>query len=376
MPAPEVKNHAVWLTPLLVTLFYLSAQAVAADTEKIAQRDLSGQIRSAQSALSNIAAPAVVYVGEIHDQLSYHLNQLAVIMALRERGLNVAIGMEMIQTPFQRHLDDYIAGHIDFVTMLERTEYFTRWRYDARLYQPIFQYAKEHRLPLIALNAPRELTERVSAAGIEGLNRDERSTLPNELTPLAPEYRTLLEKVFSEHDKSDDMDIERFIEVQQTWDETMAKTSAEFLRDHSNHVLVVLAGVQHVAHGYGIPSRVENYAGLQGTVILSKNEQNETSDGADVFLDLVDTSLAKSGRMGVFIKTAPSGAVIDGFAEGSPAKEAGVEEQDTIVEVNGRSVKRFEDIKLALWDKVPGDPVLLAVQRNKYTRLEMSFDLY
>ena len=171
------------------------------------------------------------------------------------------------------------------------------------------------------------------------------------------------------------MDIERFIEVQRSWDEIMGNKSAEFIRANTDHVLVVLAGVQHVANGHGIPRRVASDVGFRGTIILSENERNDT-DSADVFLDLKEQSLPESGRMGVFIKSSESGAVISGFTEDSPAKEAGVEENDTIMEVNGRTVERFEDVKLALWDKLPGDSVSLKVQRDQDTHLQKSFKLY
>ena len=367
--------YLAYLTLFLSAVFYLPTHANGDLSESIKQ-DLEPQINAAANALSNVEAPAVVYVGEQHDQLSYHLNQLAVVIALKERGLKVAIGMEMIQTPFQQPLDDYISGNIDFVTMLERTEYFMRWRYDARLYQPIFQYARQHKLPLVALNAPKELTDRVSAVGIAGLDKDERNSLPEKLIPLDPQYRTLLEQVFKEHEEFSDTDIERFIDVQKSWDETMGKTSVDFIRNNPDYVLVVLAGVQHVAHGYGIPRRVENDIGFRGTIVLSQNERSDTPDSADVFLDLKEESLPESGRMGVYIESSESGAVVSGFAESSPAKQAGVAENDTIVEVNGRLVQRFEDIKLALWDKLPGDPVQLEVQRDDDTRLQVSFKLY
>ena len=172
------------------------------------------------------------------------------------------------------------------------------------------------------------------------------------------------------------MNIERFIEVQRSWDEIMGKTSADFIRDNPDHVLVVLAGVQHVANGYGIPSRVEHDIGFRGTIILTENERNDIPQSADVFLDLKEKSLPQSGRMGVYIKPSESGAVVSGFTENSPAQQAGVGENDTIVELNGRIVERFEDVKLALWDKLPGDLVLLEVERENGSRSRLSFKLY
>lgn len=326
----------------------------------------SSFVRAADDALPPMDVPAIVYVGEVHDQYAYHLSQLAVITALRERGLEVSIGMEMVQTPFQRPLDQYISGGIDFETMLERTEYFDRWRYDPRHYAPILEYAREHGLPLVALNAPRELTDRVSEVGIDGLSPEERSALPETLTPLAPEYRSLLEAVFGEHQgDAADADLERFIDVQTTWDEVMGARSVSYLEENPDRVLVVLAGAQHVANGYGIPARVRNALGLGGTIVLTENERERMPGGADVYLELSDESLPDSGRLGVFINQTDAGAVIAGFADDSPAQTAGAREGDMIVRVDGREVRQFADVKLGLWDRVPGDRVELLLQRGQ-----------
>ena len=163
---------------------HYSEQRVIEHEEKIAE------------IVGDVAPPAVVYVGEIHDQYAYHLNQLAVIKALHRRGQPVAVGFEMIQTPFQAYLDAYSLGEIDFNTMLARTEYFSRWRIDPRLYQPIFEFASAKGLHLLALNAPREITARVSEVGIEGLDPAERSTLPEELIDPDPQYLETLKEVF------------------------------------------------------------------------------------------------------------------------------------------------------------------------------------
>lgn len=325
--------------------------------------------------LGDINPPAVVYVGERHDQYSYHLNQLAVIAALKQRGLNVAVGLEMVQGPFQQSLDDYIAGDIDFATMLVDTEFFSRWRIDPRQYQAIFNYARENRIPLVALNASKELTDRVSEVGIDGLDRAERQILPDRLVDPSPEYRAVLEAVFAEHQHDDSRDVERFIEVQRTWDEVMGKRSVEFLQVHPDHVMVVLAGLQHVAHGYGIPSRVNNDLAVNSLIILSDAEREQYAGGADVFLPLTDEGLPDSGRMGVFISDSPSGVLVGGFAPDSPAKEAGIKENDIILSINGRQIKDFNRLKQLLWDKLPGQSVALEVLRDEQTRA-FTFNLY
>ena len=73
--------------------------------------------------------------------------------------------MEFIQRPFQPALDAYISGAITEREFLKRAEYFDRWGFDYRLYRPIFSFAKEHGIPMVALNAERELAEKVAKVG-------------------------------------------------------------------------------------------------------------------------------------------------------------------------------------------------------------------
>lgn len=340
------------------------------------KQSLTSQVQIADEKLADVETPGVIYVGELHDQYPYHLNQLAVIQALNQRGLNVAVGLEMIQIPFQQPLDDYIEGRIDFETMLERTEYFSRWRIDPRHYYPIFEYAQTYKIPLIALNASKELTEKIGKVGIAGLDQNDRATLPDELIPPAPEYRSILEETFAEHDGADAGDVDRFILVQRVWDETMGKKSVEFLRDHPDHVLVVLAGAQHVSHGYGIPSRVRNDLDIEGTIVLSEAERMRIPDGGDIFLPLKEHTLPDSGRMGILINEGASGVVVAGFSPNSPARKAGMAEQDVITDIDGRSIEKYSDVRLALWDKAPGHSLSVTIRRNEDSELQFSFALY
>jgi membrane-associated protease RseP (regulator of RpoE activity) len=156
----------------------------------------------------------------------------------------------------------------------------------------------------------------------------------------------------------------------------MGKTSAEFIRANPDRVLVVLAGVQHVASGHGIPARVENALGFPGTIVLSERDRERFPQGGDVFLDTPDAFLPDSGRMGVYIDSTGSGPVIAGFAEDSPAQVAGARKNDVITRVNDREVSDFGDIKRALWRLMPGDPVLLEVRRAENGSIRLSFDLY
>ena len=116
--------------------------------------------------LGKLEGARVVYVGETHDRYDHHLNQLAIIRGLHERGVDLAVGMEFFQEPFQVYLDRYVAGEIGEKALLKKSEYYKRWGYDYRLYRDILTYARASGIPLVALNAPSELVERVSEDGI------------------------------------------------------------------------------------------------------------------------------------------------------------------------------------------------------------------
>jgi hypothetical protein len=169
--------------------------------------------RSFDRLLSALDGKRVIFVGESHDRYDHHLDQLAVIRGLHERGADLAIGTEFFQEPFQPHLDDCVAGRIDAKTLLKETEYFERWRFDYRLYRDILTYARDNGIPLVALNAPAELVARLSKNGIGGLKPEERARLPRDLKPADPAYRGRLRPIFAMHGNVSEERFGRFVDV-------------------------------------------------------------------------------------------------------------------------------------------------------------------
>ncbi len=74
---------------------------------------------------------------------------------------------------------------------------------------------------MIALNAERELTQKVGKVGLEGLSSAERSQLPDTFDKSDKRYHKRLQKVFKDHMKGMGP-FEHFWEAQLTWDETIA----------------------------------------------------------------------------------------------------------------------------------------------------------
>ena len=287
----------------LLVLFALSAcsnnksqinphPAIKSGVNQVNVLDLKA-IQPLGSISSNLKTARVILVGESHTNYAHHLNQLAVIKsAYKNWGKNTSIGLEMVQADSQQQhqmvLDDYVAGKISEREMLRGVQWYDRWKYDFRLYRPIFSFARQHKIPLIALNIPREITKRVSKVGIKGLNKAERSQLPKVLDKSNSAYVARIKQVFGMHAhggaKADGNEFNRFLEAQLAWDEGMAFNATKYLRNNPAKRMVILAGSGHLINGEGIPSRLDRQAGTKSVVILSDVDENPSAKQADYLL--------------------------------------------------------------------------------------------
>ena len=279
--------------------------------------------------------------------------------------MDLAIGMEMFQQPFQPALDAYIAGEISEEEMLRRTDYFERWRFDYRLYRPILRYAREHGIPVIALNLDKEITTQVGKAGLEGLDAGQRAQVPMDMDRDDPAYRERIKQVFDRHPQEEGKDFENFLLVQLLWDEGMAARAATYLAGQPGKTLVVLAGQGHLEYGQGIPKRLLRRLPVTSAVLLNGWPRDMDPKAADYLLFPQPLELPATGRLGVMLDTdgQGSGVGVQGFGDKSGAAAAGIKEGDRIVRVDGREVAIYADIRLALIDSLPGRKVPVEVER-------------
>lgn len=314
--------------------------------------------------LDALAARRVVVIGEAHDRYEQHLVQLAVICGLRERGLDVAVGLEAFQQPFQAVLDDYVAGRIDLRTALARSEYYERWRFDHRLYAPILEYARSQRLPLVALNVPVEITRKVGRGGIESLDARERAAIPVHIPAPSEAYRARLAAILDLHPDPGGRDPDRFVQVQSLWDEGMAERAVRHLADNPRSTLVVIAGVGHVGYEGAIPDRIRRRGQPSVATVISADAL-EHQASADYVFEVEPLEAPRGGLLGVMVRVDGSRVLVDAFSDDSAARDAGLLPGDRLVSVQGRPVSRFADVRLALLDTVPGDEAALEVERDR-----------
>jgi uncharacterized iron-regulated protein len=346
--------------------------------------DSESRPQDIDAVVAKLAEERVVFIGETHDRYDQHLDQLEIIRRLYAQApQRWVIGAEYFQRPFQQYLDAYVSGAISEREFLSKTEYFDRWGYDYRLYRPIFTYAKEQQIPLIALNAERELTDRVGKVGLDGLTPAERARLPELIDKSDTGYRERLHSVFEEHSSSSG-GFERFEEVQLVWDETMAEQVSNYLFAHPDKSMIVLTGAGHMAFRSGIPNRVKRrMPGVEMAVLLPPDDEKAGEDatrkadlrGGDYVLVSSAVDLPAAGKLGISMNTS-NGVRAREVTPGGAAAQAGIRPKDRIVSIDGEPVHALNDVRIALLDKQPGDRISVGVERDGTVGAEqLSFQL-
>lgn len=329
-----------------------------------------------QEALSRAEAKRLVYVGETHTSYADHQLQLRVLEAMHAQGGKLALGVEWFQRPFQDVLDRYIAGEIDEATMLSEAEYFSRWRFDYRLYREILRFAREKGIRVLALNADRDLTDAVRKQGLAGMPPLQRERLPADYDFDNPGYEQQIKAVFKLHEKrfaDDEKAFRRFLEVQLTWDETMAETAARYLDADPEARILVLAGRGHI-HREAIPKRVTRRTGLQGLTIASY-QPGSPFEAPDFFVLQPEQQLPPKGLIGVGLEERKGGVFITSISEASNAGEAGMREGDRLLSIEDRFIDTYADVQVAMMGRAPGEKLLLKVHREGFFGLSEDRDL-
>ncbi|KAF0221396.1 MAG: hypothetical protein FD174_534 [Geobacteraceae bacterium] len=230
-----------------------------------AVRVSDGSVIGFDRMIREVKGAKLVFVGEVHDQKAHHEAQLRTIKALHKAGTPIAIGLEMFTADSQHDLDRWVAGRMEKERFIRL--YYDNWQMPWPLYGDILHYARQNRIPLIGLNVPRDVAQKVSSKGFAALTRDEKKKLPSGITcDVDAAYTEFIKKAYAQHARNDKSFI-HFCEAQMLWNKTMAWHLARFLEKHPKYTVVVLVGAGH-ALKRGIPAEVEAISGFNCKVIL------------------------------------------------------------------------------------------------------------
>lgn len=325
-------------------------------------------LKTLNDLIEKISKKKILYVGEAHDRFSHHDIQLKIIEGVFSRNKKIAIGMEMFQRPHQKALDEYISGDMDEKEFLKKSEYFKRWGLEYNLYKPILDFARAEKIPVVALNIKREITEKTAKTGLDSLTDEERKEIPEELDFSDNDYRERLKDIFDKHDYSKMRSFEFFYQAQILWDETMSMSIDEYFRKNpgfqSNGQMIVIAGGGHFEYGHGIPKRTFRRNGYDYSVIM--NEGSIEKDAADYVVLRRPMDGISSPKLMALLSDKEAGIKVLGFPENSVSEKAGIKVGDKITSLDGNAVSKIEDIKLHLFYKKSGDTVKVKALRKRF----------
>jgi len=344
----------------------------------------SGQLYSArkgkpvtfESMVREMKKARLIHVGETHDDLEMHEMQFRIIEALYLQDSNLAIGLEQVTVDLQPVLDRWVAGELDESSFLREIRWYVTWNFNYNYYKKIFDFAREHKLPIFALNAPRNLISKVRMQGYEALNEGEKKVIPS-LDLNQVEHRLLVRTIFESEEippqmKGAGLDsmFEALYRAQVAWDETMGRNAVR-TAEASGRRVVVLAGSGHLLYGLGLNLRTRLLSRWpQVTVIgiqVAEGSRQKVSRGLADFIygvkareypayPAVSINLKKvEGLKNLIVASRPSEAL---------ARMSGLDKGDVILSVDGQEVFEVNDFRMILAGFNWGEEIKFKVLRN------------
>lgn len=335
----------------------------------------TGLVVSREQMMDSISVSRVIYIGETHDNIEAHKVQLQIIQLLAEK-YPVAIGLEMFRRSAQEKLALFNQGQLSDREF--KNLFHTNWGRGFGLYQPIFEFAKSKRLPLIGLKSTREVENHFRSG-----DAAPGDTLYPEIDETDPYHRAFSMSAFGGHKAKA---LEKPYRMLLLWEETMAQTVAEFLRHPANKdkKLVVLAGGFHIQYGFGIPKRAYRRIPHQYSIILpSITHIPESLKDREMEVEKVSIPLYSSDyawkveyrvpgqnkvKLGVHLAEEKGGKVrIKFVGENSNAQTAGMKSGDQLLSMDDKTLTGVDDVLELLESKNFDDRSTFQIRRDDKT---------
>lgn len=246
-----------------------------------------GKVVAFDQMIDDLKNASLVFVGEIHDIPEHHQAQLDIIKAVHQADREPAIGLEMFRAENQAVLTSWSQGKMPLKEFL--VSYYDNWRMPWPLYRDIFEYAREHEVPLRGLNIPEGISRKIAERGFSSLTADERKQLPPGIScNVDPAYMEFIKRAYSGHSGHQDKNFVNFCEAQMVWDKAMAWHAVGYLKKNPDRSMVILAGIGH-AWKRGIAEQLEGNGKYTFRVVLPAipgqvDRGNVTAEDADYLL--------------------------------------------------------------------------------------------
>ena len=302
-----------------------------------------------------------IYVGETHDSLPMHEIQARIIQALYEQDRDLSIGLEMFPVVYQDALNKWSLGILSQDEFIQESRWYVNWNFNFGFYEGIFRLAKENRIPVYALNAPREIITKIRMGGWNGLSEEEKKIVPNpDLSH--EEHRELIRTIFEGAElppqmkgRGLEMAFEGLYRAQSAWDEVMAWNAVSAQKREDKKV-VVLAGSGHLVYNLGISRRVYERSPMPYKTVICVTVP-EGREGVTISRSLADyvwaipeEKIPVFPSVGLRIKKFEGldNLVIESDPIGGVALGADFKKGDIILDVDGEGFSDLNELRVYL----------------------------
>ena len=298
--------------------------------------DAKGNPAALDSVLQRMQAVDVVFLGESHDDPVAHFLQANLLRQCQEQGCchsgplpprPLALALEMFERDVQPVVDEYLTGLITEKAFRDSSRPWNNYEKD---YRPLVEYARTHKLAVIAANAPRRYVNRVSRLGAAALlaipNPGRRGLPPLPYGAASPAYAAKFNDLMKKHtptkpekpkqDASKPPTVPpagktapakkephagHGIEAQSLWDATMAYSLADFLLKSPRARVIHVNGSFHSEKRMGIPEHLLRYRPGTSLLVVTmvahkcfpKFDVGDLADAGD-FVIVTDPALPRS----------------------------------------------------------------------------------
>jgi uncharacterized iron-regulated protein len=321
----------------------------------------------------------LVLVGEGHTDADSHRVEKRVVEELVRAGRRVTIGLEMYPYTEQKALDDWTAGKLTEEAFLEGSRWYAHWGYNWLYYRDIFLFARDNKVPLVAINAPREVVSAVRRKGFQGLTAEEAAHVPPVVDSRNADHLRLFKTSFEEgsfHGGMDEAAWQSMLDAQCAWDATMGFHAAAALSgsEDPKAVVVVLVGAGHVQYGLGIerqlaPSFKGRIASVIPVAVADEKGAAVKAVQASYASFVWGTPAAQDPiypELGLSTRTRPEDKLLEVFhvEDDSPAARGGLKFGDLLLTLDGLPVADRAMLAKSLSAKRWGDAAVFTVRRE------------
>ena len=341
----------------------------------------TGEVVAPADVTRRLAGVSLLLAGESHTAIEFHRVQKRIVEDLHRAGRKVVLGLEMYPYTEQERLDRWTRGELGEDVFLELSRWYRHWGYPWGYYRDIFLFARDARIPMFAINAPREVVASVRKKGFKNLTAEEAAHVPVEIDVASAEHLALF-KAFFEDQEEDEGSVHRpsseaewraMFEAQVAWDATMAHNALRALERNRDPdtIRVVLVGSGHAAYALGIARQAaRRFGGRIATLIpvpvsdrAGRRIETVRASYADFVWGVPAERAPLYPELGASTMDAPSGRRVIMVSKSSVAKRAGIQVGDVLVAMDGTPLPDRETLNRLLAANRWGDAAALKVQR-------------